>query len=399
MPAFRSVLPLALVALWGCGSDTAVSSSAVVDSAGATIVTHSPNAMESLEVWRADSVPLFSVGDLDGALAFARIVDVQPLESGRLAVLDGQSRLLHFLQRGGGWIRSVGGPGEGPGEFSVPVRVLPLGGDTVAVWDFRSRRLTEFDGEGVFVHAVAVDLPHGPGDGPMLHRVGDGYAVQGMGSLSDVEESRGRPMNESLRLGRNGAVVGRYGSFPGAEFFRSEKLMGIALLGAVPVAAGRGDDFVVGAAEAPEIRVFGATGALEATIRWPDWDRTVTAEMIERTIEGQVRSVPVDQRDGLEEMLRREMPAADHYPPYNTLLVDDGGRVWVGRHRRPWEKFTPTTTPETEWTVFDRDGVARARLVTPAGLRVHAVADQRLIGVSTDDLDIQRVVAYAYGPA
>lgn len=194
-------------------------------------------------------------------------------------------------------------------------------------------------------------------------------------------------------------MLGSYGEFPGTEYFRREGVLGLAVLGAIPVSVGRGDDFVLGTAETPELQVFGPERRLRQVLRWPDWDRTVTDDMFESVLQGQAELAPAGQRAEVEEMLRGALVAAERYPPYNELMADDVGRLWVGRHRRPEERITITSAPETEWLVFGPDGTAVARLTTPAGLRVHAVSAGRLYGVQTDELGIPRVVAYGIATA
>jgi len=70
------------------------------------------------------------------------------LSDGRIVVGDVGSQELRFFDARGEHLRSVGGPGEGPGEFEGPWTMTRVRGDTVAVWTRAQRRLTLFPPEG-----------------------------------------------------------------------------------------------------------------------------------------------------------------------------------------------------------------------------------------------------------
>jgi hypothetical protein len=61
------------------------------------------------------------IGDEDGASAvlFVGIVGAALLPSGELAVADGGDHAIHFFDRSGALVRSVGREGAGPGEFRL----------------------------------------------------------------------------------------------------------------------------------------------------------------------------------------------------------------------------------------------------------------------------------------
>jgi hypothetical protein len=73
---------------------------------------------------------------------------------------------LRYHDARGSWLRSVGGQGEGPGEFRTLTNIWRMRGDTLLAWDTRLRRLSffapggEFVGSRIFVIAP-VRLPSG----------------------------------------------------------------------------------------------------------------------------------------------------------------------------------------------------------------------------------------------
>lgn len=61
---------------------------------------------------------------------------------------------LHWFSAAGQWIRSRGGPGDGPGEFRRLRRILRLPGDSPLAEDGLSSRMTSFDNAGTLVRTV-----------------------------------------------------------------------------------------------------------------------------------------------------------------------------------------------------------------------------------------------------
>ena len=72
----------------------------------------------------------------DGRIVLGSIVDVEKIPSG-WAILDGINRHIVFLDDDLKPLRTVGGPGEGPGEFQAPGQ-LAMAGDTIAVLEMGS---------------------------------------------------------------------------------------------------------------------------------------------------------------------------------------------------------------------------------------------------------------------
>ena len=72
----------------------------------------------------------------DDRIVLGSIVDVEKIPSG-WAVLDGINRHIVFLDDDLNPLRTVGGPGEGPGEFQAPGQ-LAMASDTIAVLEMGS---------------------------------------------------------------------------------------------------------------------------------------------------------------------------------------------------------------------------------------------------------------------
>lgn len=86
-----------------------------------------------------------SVEDPD--LGFSRVQGVDVDVQGRTYVLEALDRTIRVYDQNGNFVRTMGGPGEGPGEFGFSFG-FGVTGNTVWVRDYSLRRLTLFDTAG-----------------------------------------------------------------------------------------------------------------------------------------------------------------------------------------------------------------------------------------------------------
>lgn len=103
--------------------------------------------------------------------------------------------------------------------------------------------------------------------------------------------------------------------------------------------------------------------------------------------------------EGLLERLA-ELPGRDRVPQVAGLLVDDGGRLWVKSYDPAVDALyvkegnaLRTGTGGT-WRVIRRDGTVAARVPMPAGVAPLQVQEDRILGLSRDDLGVERIVVY-----
>jgi hypothetical protein len=122
--------------------------------------------MESLApIQLVEEQRLGSVDDPD--VGFSQISGVAVSSSGLVLVLDGRDRTVKVYDSLGTALRRIGGPGEGPGEFTSPVE-LGIRNDTLWVRDGRARRISLFTLSGEFIGSVStrgvvLAIPEAPG--------------------------------------------------------------------------------------------------------------------------------------------------------------------------------------------------------------------------------------------
>lgn len=115
-----------------------------------------------------DFEDVYRVGSFDGDLweTFGEIAGLSFDAAGNLFILDRQASRVTVVDPSGSFLRAIGQPGDGPGEFRMPVAftAMPSGGLVVADLGHRSYQL--FDAGGSFERMVSM------GGGDMI-RVGE----------------------------------------------------------------------------------------------------------------------------------------------------------------------------------------------------------------------------------
>ncbi len=131
---------------------------AVSACAGSDQARDRPSRVDALPVLEyVEEVRVGSVDDPD--VGFSRIEGVEVGDDGTVYVLEGQVPEIRVFAPDGRRLRTVGRPGEGPGEFRSP-REFGLLGDTLWVNDWRNRRISWFGPDGELVHELrATPLP------------------------------------------------------------------------------------------------------------------------------------------------------------------------------------------------------------------------------------------------
>ena len=406
---------LLVLGLSGC-SEAAAPAVAVTDSAGVEIVTNLPGSLESAERWELSADPTVSIGSgTDPDVALYQVTDLAPLSGGRVVVGMNAPASAVVLDPRGRLVSTLGRPGEGPGEFSSVGSVVPMGGDSVAVWDPDRRRVSIFTVTGDFAREIdlsdlapistraAPDNRSNSGITHLLASADGGFVIFGEGAVaSNPTPGVNRATLPARRVSPAGTKLADFGEIPGMEWHFGGPAGALPLpFGARTYASTVDTDFIVGTAEESEYRVFGPGGDLTRVVRWPDRDRTVGGAYLSRWSD-MVDSAPPPIRQMVEAMPKREQ-----YPAYEGLLSGNGEEIWVGEYAGPlgiWPLRRADHGPEMlrpqirvqsrEWLVFDRDGAVIARVTTPAGFEPNSVFGDQLWGVYSDSLDVESVRAF-----
>jgi hypothetical protein len=363
----------------------------VTDSAGIRI-TISPDSPRTFA--EVDWQPVLSLGGADaaGPTQFYRIQQVQVGHSGTLWVADGGSGEVRIFRPDGSHSKTIGGRGQGPGEFS---RIRLLGsfrGDSVAAWDDASARLTVFDAEGVFARTARV-----PSSGVPLPRAFDVFSdgsilAQIPRVLSAGSLEPGQLLSDTVRLVRidfDNATGEPQGQAPGPVWLWT----GPSQV-PIPFTINAGFDIydqAVHLVAGPEfrVRVF-REGRLSEVYGVARRAREVTQEDVTAYEEFTEEFIPEPQRrDYLSALGDASRPTV--LPAYSRVVVSSDGKVWA-------QIYSPDFLAPGEWDVYSPGREWLGQVRTPARFMVTGVTSDQLMGVWRDDLGVEHVRVYEIRP-
>ncbi len=378
-----AILAMAATAAGGCEA-APVSTNTSRDSLGVTIVESAAPLWGARDAWRVEEQPILDLAEAgSGEMhAFFRVRDVLRAGSGDLAVADGASQQVRIYDATGRFVRALGGPGEGPGEFRSLWTVVPRpDGRLVALDRAPGGSGAEFDlGSGL---VSSFRMPEGVS--PLRHPV-PSDVVWGLDLAPGTDEERRsaglrRPPVTIVRLSEDRMSSDSVTSLPGYENFTVTEGDDIPIMGRLPHAVPDGEGRIaMGTAEALEYSIVdGRTGELRLIARIPGVSLTVSSAEIDREREEWLGS---DPSPFIREMMAR-LPVPSEKPGYQRMIMDDGN-VWAGEYLGLARRDEPQ-----KWYVLDLSGVWLGVVVTPARFELMRVGADEVFGVWRDVNDVE----------
>lgn len=399
----RGTALITVLLLCSCGGGGPVTSKVTIrDSAGIEIVENDLPLWGEDDEWLVSQETVLEIGAVGGSpeQQLFRVEDVARLSDGRIAVLDGGAQELRIFAPDGQYRMTVGGAGDGPGEFQRPQQLEVLAGDTLRVWDDRAGRTTWFDANGSYLHTESrarkslQELLSPPYFTIWSHLLPDGaFFAQSAESRRIGEHGLERPRQLFLWISPDLAQVDTLGVFGGVEqAVGSPEGRRLSLIPPYPrttwwAFGGNPPRVVLGEQEAPEIFVFEA-GRLRRIIRWASEPEPITAADIEawkvlsREWMGRMMSA-----QALEDFLE-SAPIPDYRAPYGYLHADVEGNVWI--------EEAGLTVLRLDWLscrVFDPTGRLLGTTQVPP-IRIMEIGPDYILGVHYDDDRVQSVRMY-----
>lgn len=109
-------------------------------------------------------------------IIFNRLSDIATDSNNNIYVLDYKENVIYLFNEDGIYQKSIGRPGQGPGEFQRPSSIFIDPKDTIFILDDRNRRVEIFDSEAKFVRSVTfIEFPTGGGHEIISDRNGNLY--------------------------------------------------------------------------------------------------------------------------------------------------------------------------------------------------------------------------------
>lgn len=387
--------------LWIVGSsgcDVAGGSEAlsvVRDSAGISIVENRGSMWRRGEGWRVSDAPEVVIGDRldDPDYELFQVTDAVRLADGRLAIANAGSKELRFYDATGAHLRNAGGEGGGPGEFEAIRWVAPLGGDSLIVWDGRLRRFSVFDLQGEFGrNATLGDKTYFAdyllSDGTIIAQ--EAVNMMMTGEMPEYEEGSQRSSVRHGIFSFAGEQIGEVGPFPGDEFWvdigehmhRWRRVFGLRTARTVSDSI-----FWVGTGGSYTLDGYDRSGTLVARIRNLSYEPApVVAGDVELWVEQTIEEMDPGMADHMRPYFE-SIPPPEMMPPYDKLLADAEGNLWVERYQRPQESAHV-------WTVFNAEGRLLGSVEIPGGVTVFEIGSDYVLGRWSDEFDVEQVHLY-----
>ncbi|MYH52310.1 MAG: hypothetical protein F4139_05090 [Gemmatimonadetes bacterium] len=404
------ILILGTLAALACSSDH----DSERDESGTSLETGG-ELSQTEPLWQIAPEPTLVLGELEGidAYLFSQIRGATRLSTGTVVVLDGASSQLRAFSGDGTHLWTSGGSGEGPGEMRNPTHLETLPGDTIQVQDGLARIRYAADGGLIAYERLAV------GD---LQRFGRYYASEcsvpsfvgdrviactgtdmdltgkpreaGPWRLEDELAVLPWTLDSIDRLGVFLKEVGWAIPFEGLPRLPEQLVVLSGGMGYAPPPMARKGVFAVGGwprklavadgwgdvVHAFDLAADSVSPGTSIAVRHAR--RPPTADEFAAAWEAVSA-----RRVGSPEHIREHLPAPDSTPNIDHLVVDHPGMVWVGsyQHDRSATRL---------YHVYDTEGRFLARVTMPAGVEALEIGADYVLGITRDELEVERIVLH-----
>ena len=404
----RSITTAGLLAIvpLACGGEASSSdaefSGTIRDSAGVQIVENTEDGVWSAEGgWSTEEILTIGEAAGDANYQFGQITGVDVMSDGRIAVLDAQAQRVQVYGPDGTWQRTIGGPGNGPGELSAQAVALYVGrGDTIVVADMGNQRINLVPPEG---EATSFPMRIEQGIPMNFEMTGDGSLVVQRRALNQGSDGENTD-DLILRQAYDCTILDTLLTPErGGTFEMTDGMPSITLFAPEPLWTMLGERIAFATSDDYRISVYGPDGTLERIVSYPLVPRPVT-EGNERTIRELVRDAWEEAGmppQAAEQMMGR-LSFAENWPVFTRMRGGPAGTLWVQRirqledmteeERKSWNPQLDQGAPE--WDVFEADGRYGGVVTLPARFTPFALEEDRIYGVFRDDFDIQYVRVY-----
>lgn len=349
-----------------------------------------------------------SVEDDENALTWFRGLEIGP--AGRIFTIHPEESLIRIHDPDGEFLGTLGGVGEGPGEFSSP-RSLGFRGDTIWVLDGGTYRFSHFGLDGAFLRDERVRIDLGTGgtaDPPRPSGLlPDGTMWGSSPAWSHLVASGEITETAYLRLDTRGAVLdtlavyslvnselavmrddGRGGFFTRQPYSDAE----IVRLSAYRPEVLRVDRALPEGDAEPAFRVtklsFGGDTLWSRRFGYePTPLGAAAVDSFVADFAATVAERGFMTRGQAEQKLREALYRPRTLPPVAEAVPGRDGSVWLQMARPAGEAST--------WWALSTDGNPLGEVELPARFRLMNAVEGRVWGMETDELDVPYIVAYA----
>lgn len=402
--AVRNRIPLTLVIvplLVACGGDSGWSGT-VRDSAGVAMVENGEHGVwSSGEAWQLEEQTRIGTAEGEAAYQFGQIAGIDEDSDGLIYVLDQQAQEVRVFDADGGYVRTMGRPGNGPGELSRGVAaVMVARGDTVFVPDLLLQRMTMYTADGS--DAGTFPIPLDQGVSMRWEVTPDNTFLQQVRTINLPNQPDTVPeTNLILERGTDGTLQDTVLALMVGQTFRfNQGGPQIKLFEPEPVwtlMPGGGLATAVNATY--RIEIHDPDGALQRVITRP-FEREPVTEADREAFRRLLREAW--QRQGVPapaiQQLMGNVGFADYYPAFAQILAGPDGSLLV-QHIQSAEQagateetFNAQDVGAATWDAFDAEGKYLGVIRFPDRYIPIRYKNDHFLGVLRDDMDVQHVL-------
>jgi len=283
----------------------------------------------------------------DERTQFYRVRDIHADPQGNIYVDDYSNGRIQVFDPQGSFLRTIGRPGQGPGEFENPT-LIRFGGreGRLHVMD-RYRRINLFDDKGIYLRSVMPER----GLVDYFPDAADGFlAVMHTGSDEELTS-----LHALCRLDANGKTRTVLAEFPSNLYMERREGATLAVRTGYEIS-------IYAAPLAGQGLVYGHSKEYELVILGPE-DRK--ALVIRK--DGPRPEFTSEEKAGFG-----KIPVPKLKPYFFGILTDPEGRIYVQRNMNTGGKrgYGPIATEDKQFDVFSREGVFLFRAALPPNTRV-----------------------------
>ncbi len=402
------ILPLLALSAIGCESGSRAHFEVTrTDSAGVEIVLV-PLPDASSEPTSPLPTPEVEIGAVSGddELLLYYVRGAVRLSDGGIVVAHGSTGELLYFSSTGELIQTVGGKGDGPGEFRAMDLLAVLSGDSLLVLDMGLQRLSLFDPTGLFTASWSLIELEAPPLSPTGGVTRDGRVVlyRWRGDTPEIEGVYNHPVEIGLldRSEEDYRLVGEIVSSGFAQAKRGDRLLrAFRPFGLMSdVAAGDSVIYALDGIDGSSIKIFSLEGLLIRILRFQGERVTITKAITDQWQEGFLTRY-ADGSESLRESWRfgwdRIQPPTQ-VPLFRSIEVDTDGNLCLERY--PMTEMDPHV-----YLCLDQHGEFMRSIAVPPGTsrggrpnfdQQFEIGADYVLGIWVDDLGVERVRLYRF---
>jgi hypothetical protein len=378
----------------------------ITDSAGVAIVSNTSTPMwqpgdewtvtEDLRIGTVAGEPEYQFTNL----AF---IDVAP--DGTIYATDNMVMEAKAFDAQGNYLRTLGGPGSGPGELTQQAVFIYVEDDgTVIIPDVGAQRVNRYSPEGEALGSFPIQIQGGVPTVWVLDDQGRlmtqlrGLNVRGIEALEEgdpivVYDTTGAVVDTVAVLPKGQMLEGITEQQFSMVLFAPEPVWDLASDGSIFFAMNDQFQILVNDADGNRQRIIRKAGVERKPVE--ERDREAIRRLLREQWEGV--GVPPAQI----EQLMQGVGFADFYPAFGQIFIGPEETLWIQRIRSARDmagdaeeevEFDPQAIGSPEWEVFDDQGRFLGVVTMPDRFRPVNVQGDEIYGIWRDELDVQYIM-------